>query len=200
MIDLFIRAAFVENLALAFFLGICTLLGGSRRVGTAAGLGVAITLVMVFTVPLNYLVFHGLLAPAAWTWAGMPELDLSHLSLICFIGLIAATVHVLELVLDRFFPALAQALGIFLPLITVNCAILGGSLFMVDRHYSLTESVVFALGSSVGWALAVMALAAIRERIDGPDRDEASRSQALVFVAIGVMSMGYLVFSGVQLA
>ena len=198
MTNLFLNALFVENLALAFFLGICTMLGGSRRVSTAVGLGAAIVVVMTVTVPVNYLVFRFLLAPGAWAWAGMGELDLSHLSLICFIGLIAATVQILEMVLDRYFNSLAKALGVFLPLITVNCAILGGSLFMVNRNYSLAESTVFALGSGLGWCLAVVALAAIREKIE-PEEQGVSNSASRVFVAIGIMSTAYMAFSGVRL-
>ncbi len=199
MITLFLNSLFVENLALAFFLGICTLLGGSRRVSTAFGLGVAIVVVMAVTVPLNHLVFRFLLAPGAWAWAGLGQLDLSHLSLICFIGLIAATVQVLEMVLDLYFPALSRALGVFLPLIAVNCAILGGSLFMLNRNYSLAQSGVFAVGSGLGWALAVMALAAIREKVEGQEPGSESGSQAVVFVTVGIMSTAYLAFAGVRL-
>jgi len=198
MMNVFLNALFVENLALAFFLGICTMLGGSRRVSTAVGLGAAIVVVMTVTVPLNHLVFRFLLAPGAWSWAGMADLDLSHLSLICFIGLIAATVQILEMVLDRYFSSLAKALGVFLPLITVNCAILGGSLFMVNRNYSLAESSVFALGSGLGWWLAVVGLAAIREKIE-PEECGVADSGSRVFVAIGIMSTAYMAFSGVRL-
>lgn len=194
--ELFFRSAFVDNMALVYFLGICTLLGGSRRVSVAFGLGVAIIAVMGVTVPLNHLIYHQLLVRGSWAFAGMPELDLTHLSLITFIGLIAATVQILEMVLDRFFPKLFRALGIYLPLITVNCAVLGTSLFMVDRRYSLGESVVFALGSGVGWALAVLALAAIRERLHVEDE---WRSRAAMFVAVGILSMGFLTLSGVKL-
>jgi Na+-transporting NADH:ubiquinone oxidoreductase subunit E len=198
MINVFLNALFVENLALAFFLGICTMLGGSRHVSTAVGLGAAIVVVMMVTVPLNHLVFRFLLAPGAWSWAGLADLDLSHLSLICFIGLIAATVQVLEMVLDRYFSSLAKALGVFLPLITVNCAVLGGSLFMVNRNYSLAESSVFAAGSGLGWCLAVVGLAAIREKI-APDDAGVADSGSRVFVAIGIMSTAYMAFSGVRL-
>lgn len=200
MMDLFVQAAFVENLALTFFLGICTLLGGSRRVNTAFGLGAAVLVVLLITVPVNHLIYERLLRAEAWRWAGMPELDLTHLSLICFIGLTAATVQVLEMVLDRFFPTLFRALGIFLPLITVNCAILGGSLFMVDRHYDLTQSTVFALGGGVGWAIAVAALAAIRERIHGDDGADDSTGRAKAFVVLGILSMAFVAFSGVRLS
>ncbi len=198
MTNLFLNEVFVENLALAFFLGICTMLGGSRRVSTAVGLGTAIVVVMAVTVPLNHLVFRFLLSPGAWSWAGMADLDLSHLSLICFIGLIAATVQVLEMVLDRYFRALAKGLGVFLPLITVNCAVLGGSLFMVNRNYTFVESSVFAVGSGLGWFLAVVALAAIREKIEPAEHGEPG-SGSRVFVAIGIMSTAYMAFSGVHL-
>lgn len=200
MIALFLEAALVENLALTFFLGICTLLGGSRKTSTAFGLGVAVAIVMLITIPLNHVVHRYLLARGAWGWAGMPDLDLTHLSLICFIGSIAASVQILEMVLDRWFPALFGALGLFLPLITVNCAILGGSLFMVERRYSLTQSVVFALGGGVGWALAVTALAAIRERIDAERSLPDPHAQSKLFVVVGIMSMAYLAFSGVRLS
>ncbi len=199
MINLFLTAVFVENLALAFFLGICTLLGGSRRMSTAVGLGVAIVVVMGVTVPLNHLVYRFLLAPGAWAWAGLGQLDLSHLSLICFIGLIAASVQLLEMVLDRFFPPLSKALGVFLPLITVNCAILGGSLFMVSRSYTFAQSGVYALGSGLGWAVAVVALAAIREKMDGDEPAAESVGQAELFMIVGIMSTAYLAFSGVRL-
>jgi Na+-transporting NADH:ubiquinone oxidoreductase subunit E len=195
VISLFLESLFVENLALAFFLGICTLLGGSRRVSTAVGLGAAIIVVMLVTVPLNHLVYRFLLAPGAWSWVGMKELDLSHLSLVTFIGLIAATVQILEMVIDRYFTWLARALGSFLPLITVNCAILGGSLFMVNRGYTLAESSVFALGSGLGWFLAVVALAAIREKIES---DDAPSDFAKLFVVVGIMSTAYMAFSGVR--
>jgi Na+-transporting NADH:ubiquinone oxidoreductase subunit E len=195
VIELFLDSLFVENLALAFFLGICTLLGGSKRVSTAAGLGAAIVLVMLITVPLNHLVYRFLLAPGAWSWAGMKELDLSHLSLISFIGLIAAAVQILEMIIARYFAWLASALGAFLPLITVNCAILGASLFMVNRGYTLGESFVFSLGSGFGWLLAVVALAAIREKIDG---DDSAAGLARVFVIVGIMSTAYMAFSGVR--
>lgn len=195
LLNLFIQSAFIDNLALAFFLGICTLLGGSRRVSTAFGLGIAVVLVMSVTIPLNHLVYRYLLAPGAWAWAGLPETDLSHLALICFIGVIAALVQILEMVLDRFYPALFQALGVFLPLVTVNCAILGGSLFMLERNYDLTQSLVYGAGSGIGWALAVAAFAAIRERSDVASAD-ASRA----FAILAIMSMAYMALSGVQLS
>ena len=164
-LNLFIKAAFVENLALSFFLGMCTFLAISKRVDTAIGLGLAVVVVQIITVPVNYLIFNFLLADGALAWAGLAEVDLSFLGLVSYIGVIAALVQILEMTLDRYFPTLYNALGIFLPLITVNCAILGGTLFMVERQYDLGESVVFGLGSGVGWAIALIGLAGIREKL-----------------------------------
>ena len=161
-ISLFIQAAFVENLALAFFLGMCTFLAVSKKVETAIGLGAAVVVIQTITVPVNYLIYTYLLADGALAWAGLPDVDLSFLGLVSYIGVIAALVQILEMTLDKYFPKLYNALGIFLPLITVNCAILGGTLFMVERGYDLPESVVFSLGSGFGWALAVIGLAGIR--------------------------------------
>lgn len=199
MIDLFLRAVLQENLALTFFLGICTFLAVSKRVDTALGLGVAMIVVQSVTVPINNLIFNGLLIEGAWTWAGLPEVDLSYLKLICFIGVIAASVQILEMTLDRFAPVLHRNLGIFLPLITVNCAVLGGSLFMVDRHYTFAESAVYGVGSGVGWALAIITFAAIRERLRYADVPEGLRGLGLAFMVTGLMSMGFSAFVGVGL-
>ena len=154
LINIFIKAVFVENLALSFFLGMCTFLAVSKKISTAIGLGAAVVAVQTITVPLNNLIYQFLLKEGALAWAGLPEVDLSFLGLISYIGVIAASVQILEMTLDKFVPALYNALGIFLPLITVNCAILGGSLFMVERDYNFAESVTYGLGSGVGWALA----------------------------------------------
>jgi Na+-transporting NADH:ubiquinone oxidoreductase subunit E len=170
--NLFIRAAFVENLALTFFLGMCTFLAISKRVDTALGLGLAVMVIQTITVPVNYLIYTFLLKDGALAWAGLPDVDLSFLGLVSYIGVIAALVQILEMLLDRFVPALYNALGIFLPLITVNCAILGGTLFMVERQYNFGESVTFGIGSGFGWAVALVALAGIREKLrysDVPD-------------------------------
>lgn len=199
MTDLFFRSIFEENLALAFFLGVCTFLAVSRRVETAFGLGVALIVVQGITVPVNHLIFNTLLIEGAWAWAGLPDVDLTFLRLISFIGVIAAIVQILEMTLDRFVPALHRALGIFLPLITVNCAILGGSLFMVERKYSFAESVVYGVGSGVGWALAIIAFAAIRERLRYADVPEGLRGLGIAFIVTGLMSMGFSAFVGVQL-
>ncbi|PKP69633.1 MAG: NADH:ubiquinone reductase (Na(+)-transporting) subunit E [Alphaproteobacteria bacterium HGW-Alphaproteobacteria-4] len=199
MIDLFLRTIFEENLALAFFLGICTFLAVSKRVETALGLGLAMIVVQAITVPVNHMIFQGLLIEGAWGWLGLPEVDLSFLKLISFIGVIAAIVQILEMTLDRYAPALHRALGIFLPLITVNCAILGGSLFMVERRMSLPESMVYGLGSGFGWALAIVTFAAIRERLRYADVPQGLRGLGLAFVVTGLMSMGFSAFVGVGL-
>lgn len=199
MTEIFIRAVFQENLALTFFLGICTFLAVSKRVETAFGLGLAMIVVQSVTVPINNLIFQGLLIDGAWAWAGLPEVDLSFLKLISFIGVIAAIVQILEMTLDRFAPALHRNLGVFLPLITVNCAILGGSLFMVERRYTFPESLAYGVGSGVGWALAIVAFAAIRERLRYADLPEGLRGLGAAFIVTGLMSMGFSAFVGVAL-
>ena len=193
--DLFLMAAFVDNMPLTLFLGLCTFLALSKRPEAAVGLGVAMTGVLGVTVPLNYLIYEGLLAPGAWAWAGYPDLDLSYLSLIAFIGVIAAAVQLLEMILDRFFPAIHAGFGVFLPLLTVQCAILAGSLFMVERAYTLAESAVFGLGSGVGFALAVAMLAAIRTRLAYADLPQGLRGLGIAFVLAGLMSLGFASFA-----
>ena len=198
-LGLFVKAAFVENLALAFFLGMCTFLAISKKIETAIGLGLAVIVVQVITVPTNHLIYNYLLKKGALSWVELSELDMSFLGLISYIGVIAAMVQILEMVLDRFFPALYNALGIFLPLITVNCAILGGSLFMVEREYSFGESVVFGLGSGFGWALAITALAGIREKLKYSDVPDGLQGLGITFIITGLMSLGFMTFSGIQL-
>jgi Na+-transporting NADH:ubiquinone oxidoreductase subunit E len=198
-VNLFIKAAFVENLALMFFLGMCTFLAVSKRVETAIGLGIAVVAVQTITVPVNYLIYAYLLAPGALAWAGLPDVDLSFLGLVSYIGVIAALVQILEMTLDRYVPKLYNALGIFLPLITVNCAILGGTLFMVERHYDLGESVVYGLGSGAGWAIALIALAGIREKLKYSDVPDGLQGLGITFIIVGLMSLGFMGFSGVQL-
>ena len=198
-VNLFIRAAFVENLALTFFLGMCTFLAISKRIATAIGLGLAVIAVQVITVPVNHLIYEFLLAPGALAWAGLPNVDLSFLGLVSYIGVIAALVQILEMTLDRFFPALYNALGIFLPLITVNCAILGGTLFMVERQYDLGQSIVFGMGSGFGWALALVALAGIREKLRYSDVPDGLQGLGITFIIVGLMSLGFMGFSGIQL-
>ena len=198
-LSLFIKAVFVENLALSFFLGMCTFLAVSKRIGTALGLGVAVIVVQTITVPVNNLIYQHLLRQGALAWAGLGEVDVSFLGYICYIGVIAAIVQILEMILDRFFPALYSALGIFLPLLTVNCAILGGSLFMVERDYTFTESVVYGFGSGLGWALAIAALAGIRERLKYALVPDGLKGLGITFITVGLMALGFLAFSGVRL-
>lgn len=192
---LFLSAAFIENMPLALFLGLCTFLALSKRTESAIGLGIAITGVMGVTVPLNQLIYQGLLAPGAWAWAGMADLDLSYLALIAFIGVIAAVVQFLEMLLDRFFPSIHAAFGVFLPLLTVQCAILAGSLFMVERDYTLVQSAVFGLGSGTGFAIAVIMLAAVRARLAYADLPQGLRGLGITFVLAGLMSLGFAAFA-----
>ncbi|HCI03031.1 MAG: NADH:ubiquinone reductase (Na(+)-transporting) subunit E [Oceanospirillaceae bacterium] len=198
-ISLFVKAVFVENMALAFFLGMCTFLAISKKVKTAIGLGIAVIVVLTITVPVNNLIYTYLLADGALAWAGMPNVDLSFLGLISYIGVIAAMVQILEMTLDKYFPALYNALGVFLPLITVNCAIMAGALFMVERDYNFGESVVYGLGAGTGWALAIAILAAIREKLKYSDVPPGLRGLGITFVAVGLMSLGFMSFSGIQL-
>ena len=194
--ELFLRSVFLDNLALSFFLGICTFLAVSKRVDTAFGVGLAMMFVQTVTVPVNNLIYNYLLAPGALDWAGLADVDLSFLRLIAFIGVIAAMVQVLEMTLEFHVPKLHRAMGIFLPLITVNCAILGGSLFMVERSYSFTESVVFGFGSGLGWALAIVIFAAIRERLKYADIPEGLQGLGINFIVAGIMSLGFMAFAG----
>ncbi|GGB68040.1 MULTISPECIES: NADH:ubiquinone reductase (Na(+)-transporting) subunit E [Shewanella] len=198
-ISLLIRSVFIENMALAFFLGMCTFLAVSKKVTTAMGLGVAVIVVLAISVPANQIIYQGLLAPGALAWAGVPDADLSFLKFITFIGVIAALVQILEMALDKYFPPLYNALGIFLPLITVNCAIFGAVSFMVERDYNLGESVVFGIGSGIGWALAIVLLAGIREKMKYSDVPNGLRGLGITFVTAGLMALGFMSFSGVSL-
>lgn len=199
LISLFVKSVFIENLALAFFLGMCTFLAISKKIATAIGLGIAVMIVQTLTVPANHLIHAYLLKQGALAWAGLPDVDLSFLTFLASIGVIAAIVQILEMVLDRFFPALYYALGIFLPLITVNCAILGGSLFMIERDYNLAESVVYGIGSGFGWALAITAMAAVREKLKYSDVPAGLQGLGITFITAGLMSLGFMAFSGIQL-
>ncbi len=198
-LSLFMRAIFVENLALAFFLGMCTFLAVSKKIETALGLGIAVILVQTITVPANNLIYQYLLKDGARAWAGLPEVDLSFLGLISYIGVIAAMVQILEMAMDKYVPALYNALGIFLPLITVNCAILGGTLFMVERDYNFAESVTYGLGSGFGWALAITAIAGIREKLKYSDVPDGLQGLGITFITAGLMALGFMSFSGIQL-
>jgi Na+-transporting NADH:ubiquinone oxidoreductase subunit E len=198
-LSLFIRAVFIENMALAFFLGMCTFLAISKKVQAAIGLGIAVIVVLTITVPVNNLIYNNILREGALSWAGLPNTDLSFLGLITYIGVIAAIVQIMEMVLDKYIPALYAALGVFLPLITVNCAILGAALFMVERDYTFGESVVYGFGAGVGWALAIVALAGIREKLKYSDVPEGLRGLGITFITVGLMSLGFMSFSGISL-
>ncbi len=193
------NAIFIENMALSFFLGMCTFIAVSKKVKTAIGLGIAVIVVQTITVPANNLIYNYLLKGGALSWAGLPNTDLTFLGLISYIGVIAAIVQILEMTLDKYVPSLYAALGIFLPLITVNCAILGGSLFMVERDYTFAESVTYGFGSGFGWAIAIMALAGIREKMKYSDVPDGLRGLGITFITVGLMALGFLSFSGIQL-
>jgi len=199
LISLIIRAVFVENMALAFFLGMCTFLAVSKKVEAAVGLGVAVIVVLTITVPVNNLIYTYLLKDGALAWAGYPDVDLSFLGLLSYIGVIAALVQILEMFLDKYVPALYNALGVFLPLITVNCAIMGASLFMVEREYNFGESVAYGFGAGLGWALAITALAGIRERMKYSDVPEGLKGLGITFITVGLMSLGFMSFGGIDI-
>lgn len=198
-LSLFVKAVFVENLALAFFLGICTLIAVSRKVESAVGLGIAVIAVMTFTIPVNNIIYLHVLKKGALEWAGVSGVDLTFIGLITYIAVIAAMVQVLEMFLDKYVPALYAVLGIYLPLITVNCAILGGSLFMVERDYTFLESVVYGFGAGTGWALAIIALSGIRERMKYSDVPKGLRGAGITFILAGLMAIAFMMFSGIQL-
>ena len=198
-LSLFVKAVFIENMALAFFLGMCTFIALSKKIETAIGLGIAVVVVQGITVPVNNLIFQYLLKDGALAWAGLPNVDLSFLGYLSYIGVIAAIVQILEMFLDKYVPALYNALGVFLPLITVNCAILGGSLFMVSRDYKFGESLVYGVGSGVGWAIAIMMLAGVREKLKYSDVPKGLRGLGITFITVGLMSLGFMSFSGISL-
>jgi Na+-transporting NADH:ubiquinone oxidoreductase subunit E len=198
-LSLFVRAVFIENMALAFFLGMCTFIAISKKISAAIGLGIAVIVVLTLTIPLNNLIYTYVLAAGALSWAGLPNVDLSFLGLITYIGVIAAVVQIMEMILDKYVPALYNALGVFLPLITVNCAIMGGVLFMVERDYNFGESVVYGAGAGTGWALAIVALAGIREKLKYSDVPEGLRGLGITFITVGLMSLGFMSFGGIDL-
>jgi Na+-transporting NADH:ubiquinone oxidoreductase subunit E len=199
LISLFVRALFIENMALAFFLGMCSFIMISKKIETAFGLGIAIIVVQTITVPVNNLVYNYLLRDGALAWAGLPNLDLSYLGFITYIGVIAAIVQILEMTLDKYMPKLYNALGIFLPLITVNCVIMAGSLFMVERDYNFSESLVYGVGSGASWALAIALLAGIREKLKYSHVPAGLQGKGITFITIGLMALGFMCFSGIQL-
>jgi Na+-transporting NADH:ubiquinone oxidoreductase subunit E len=199
LLGLFIRSVFIENMALAFFLGMCSFMAMSKKINAAIGLGIAVIVVQTLTVPANNLILTYLLKEDALAWAGVTGVDLTFLSFISFIGVIAAIVQIMEIVMDKYMPALYNALGVFLPLITVNCVIMAGSLFMVERDYHFTESVIYGLGSGVGWAIAIVVLASIKEKMKYSDVPEGLRGLGITFITVGLMSLGFMSFGGISL-
>lgn len=198
LFDIFFRAVLVENLALSFFLGMCTFLAVSKDVRTTIGLGIAVIVVETISVPLNNIIYVHFLSPGAFAWAGLPELDMSYLGLISYISVIAAMVQILEMVLKKYAPPLYASLGIFLPLLTVNCAILGASLFMVQRDYTLVESTVYGFGVGTGWAIAIVALAGLREKMRYSEPPEGLEGLGLTFITVGIMSLAFMGVSGIE--
>ena len=198
-LSIIVKSIFIENLALSFFLGMCTFLAVSKNVKTALGLGVAVIAIQAITVPANNLIYQYLLKEGALSWAGVSDSNLEFLGLISYIGVIAAMFQILEMFLDKYVPALYNSLGVFLPLITVNCAILGGSLFMENRAYNLSESLVYGIGSGLGWAIAIVVLAGIREKMKYSDVPDGLRGLGITFVTVGLMSLGFMSFGGISL-
>jgi Na+-transporting NADH:ubiquinone oxidoreductase subunit E len=198
-LSLFVRSVFIENMALAFFLGMCSFIALSKKIETAVGLGIAVVVVQAITVPANNLVLNHLLKAGALSWAGLGDVDLTFLSFLTYIGVIAAIVQILEMSLDKYFPPLYNALGIFLPLITVNCVIMAGSLFMDQRDYTFPESVVYGFGSGISWAIAIVFLAGVREKLKYSDIPPGLRGLGSTFIIVGLMAMGFMSFAGVQL-
>jgi len=197
--SLLVRSIFIDNIALSMFLGMCTFIALSKKIDAAIGLGIAVIVVQTITVPVNNIIYNYLLADGALSWVGLENVDLSFLVFLCFIGVIASIVQILEMVLDKYVPALYNALGVFLPLITVNCAILGGSLLMQERGYNLAESVVFGFGSGTSWALAIVVLAGIREKLKYSDIPEGLQGLGIVFITVGLISLGFMSFGGIDL-
>ena len=198
-LSLLVRSIFIDNIALSMFLGMCTFIALSKKIDAAIGLGIAVIVVQTITVPVNNIIYNYLLADGALSWAGLENVDLSFLVFLCFIGVIASIVQILEMFLDKYVPALYNALGVFLPLITVNCAILGGSLLMQERGYNLAESVVFGFGSGTSWALAIVVLAGIREKLKYSDIPEGLQGLGIVFITVGLISLGFMSFGGIDL-
>lgn len=200
LVSIGVNSVFIGNILLAYFLGMCSFLAVSKNINTAMGLGMAVTFVLAITTPANWLLYHYILAPGALTWAGFPGTDLSFFKFIMFIAVIAAMVQAVEMVIDRFSPALYSALGVFLPLIAVNCAILGTSLFMIERNYTLMESIVFGVGSGVGWLLAIVTMAAIRKKLRYANVPKGLDGMGISMIITGLMAMAFMLFSGITLS
>lgn len=198
-LSLYFRSVFLENMVLSLFLGLCTFIAISKNLESSVGVGISVTLVLTIAVPVNNLVYHNLLKGGALKWLGLESVDLSFLGYVVYIGIIASIVQILEMFLDKFLPRLYNSLGIFLPLITVNCAILGAVLFMVDRNYTVTESLVFGFGSGNGFALSIIILAGIRSKMKYSNVPRGLRGLGITFIMVGLMAMVFMIFSGVQL-
>lgn len=199
LVSIFVNSVFVGNILLAYFLGMCSYLSVSKNLQTSFGLGLAVTFVLTITTPANWLVYNYLLAPGALAWAGLPDIDLSYLKLVLFIAVIAGMVQVVEMVIDRYSQGLYNALGVFLPLITVNCAILGASLFMVERQYTFGESLVYGIGSGIGWLLAIVAMATVMQKLRYADVPEGLQGFGVRMIVTGLMAMAFMLFSGITL-
>ncbi len=199
LLSLFINSVFIGNILLAYFLGMCSFIAVSKNIDTSTGLGFAVIFVLTVTTPVNWIIYNGLLAPGALSWAGFPNIDLSFLKYITFIAVIAAIVQAVEMIIDRYSPLLYTSLGVFLPLIAVNCAILGTSLFMVERNYTLIESIVYGAGSGTGWMLAIVSMAAIRKKINYSDIPEGLNGLGITMIVGGLMAMTFMMFSGITL-
>ena len=198
-LNIFVTSVFIENIALSLFLGMCTFIAISKKIDAAFGLGIAVIVVCLITVPLNNLIFNIILKDGALAWAGYPEVNLEFLKFISFIGVIAAVVQILEMFLDRFVPALYTTLGLFLPLLTVNCAILGATFFMIEKDLMFGESVVYGFGAGFGWAMAIVVLAGIKEKLKYSDIPEGLRGLGITFLIVGLMSFGFMSFGGISL-
>jgi Na+-transporting NADH:ubiquinone oxidoreductase subunit E len=199
LISIFVDSVFVGNILLAYFLGMCSYLSVSKNLQTSFGLGMAVIFVLAITTPTNWLVYNYLLAPGALSWAGLPQTDLRYLKLVLFIAVIAGMVQLVEMIIDRFSQALYNALGVFLPLITVNCAILGASLFMVERRYTFSESVVYGIGSGIGWMLAIVSMATIMQKLRYADVPKGLEGFGIRMIVTGLMAMAFMLFSGITL-
>ena len=198
LIEIFFRTVFLENLALAYFLGMCTFLAVSKQVKTTIGLGITVIVVETISVPLNNLIYNQLLKQGALEWVGLGQLDFSFLGLLSQIAVIAAMIQILEIILNRFFPALYNSLGVYLPLLTVNCAILGASLFMVQRDYTFVESIAYGMGAGFGWALAIVALAGLREKMKYSDIPEGLQGLGITFITTGLVSLAFIGIAGIS--
>lgn len=199
LLSIFVNSVFVGNILLAYFLGMCSFIAVSNNMDTSIGLGFAVIFVLGITAPVNWLVYYYLLAPGALAWAGLPGVDLSFLKLITFIAVIAAMVQIVEMIIDRFSQALYASLGVFLPLIAVNCAVLGASLFMIERSYSFMESLVYGIGSGVGWMLAIVSMSAIRQKLRYANVPAGLEGFGITMIATGLMAMAFMLFSGISL-